>query len=267
MDYLILGAIGILMGLFGGLLGIGGSIVMIPALVFTFGENQHLYQASAMICNFFVAAAATLAHKKAQMLMNPVIKLLVPAAVLGVVLGVMLSNCSFFAGERSYLLARLFGVFLAYVAIHNVIRFYRNINRAAGFDEAGVRQSAPLIVTIGLITGLGAGLLGLGGGSVCVPLQYVLLRISLKRAIANSAATIILTAVIGAILKNATLNQHNIAIVDSVKIAGVVIPTAIIGGFAGARLMHLLPRSIVRIVFILLMLVASYKMLTIMPVG
>jgi hypothetical protein len=267
MDYLILGAIGILMGLFGGLLGIGGSIVMIPALVFTFGENQHLYQASAMICNFFVAAAATLAHKKAQMLMNPVIKLLVPAAVLGVVLGVMLSNCSFFAGERSYLLARLFGVFLAYVAIHNVIRFYRNINRAAGFDEAGVRQSAPLTVTIGLITGLGAGLLGLGGGSICVPLQHVLLKISLKRAIANSAATIILTAVIGAILKNATLNQHNVAIIDSVKIAGVVIPTAIIGGFAGARLMHLLPRSIVRIVFILLMLVASYKMLTIMPVG
>jgi hypothetical protein len=267
MDYLILGAIGILMGLFGGLLGIGGSIVMIPALVFTFGENQHLYQASAMICNFFVAAAATLAHKKAQMLMNPVIKLLVPAAVLGVVLGVMLSNCSFFAGERSYLLARLFGVFLTCVAIHNVIRFYRNINGAAGSDEAGIRQSAPLTITIGLITGLGAGLLGLGGGSVCVPLQYVLLRISLKRAIANSAATIILTAVIGAILKNATLNQHNVAIIDSVKMAGVVIPTAIIGGFAGARLMHLLPRSIVRIVFILLMLVASYKMLTIMPVG
>ncbi len=40
------------MGLFGGLLGLGGSTIMIPALVMVFGENQHLYQAAAMICNF-----------------------------------------------------------------------------------------------------------------------------------------------------------------------------------------------------------------------
>jgi len=45
MHYFILATIGVLMGLFGGLLGIGGSVVMIPALVFEVCENQHLYQA------------------------------------------------------------------------------------------------------------------------------------------------------------------------------------------------------------------------------
>lgn len=62
MDYFILALIGIAMGSFGGLLGIGGSVVTIPALVLAFGENQHLYQASAMLCNFFVGGAATLVH-------------------------------------------------------------------------------------------------------------------------------------------------------------------------------------------------------------
>ncbi|NIA17514.1 MAG: sulfite exporter TauE/SafE family protein, partial [Planctomycetes bacterium] len=35
--------IGLSMGLAGGLLGIGGSVVMIPTMFFVFGENQHLY--------------------------------------------------------------------------------------------------------------------------------------------------------------------------------------------------------------------------------
>jgi len=73
MEYLALATIGIVMGLFGGLLGIGGSVVMIPALVFLFGENQHLYQASAMICNFFVGGASVVVHKKADVLMTGVI--------------------------------------------------------------------------------------------------------------------------------------------------------------------------------------------------
>ena len=84
--YLLLVIIGSAMGLFGGLLGIGGSIVMIPALVFAFGENQHLYQASAMICNFFVAAAATAAHKKEDILIIPVVKYLIPSAMIGSVM-------------------------------------------------------------------------------------------------------------------------------------------------------------------------------------
>ena len=103
MEYLILGAIGLVMGLFGGLLGIGGSVIMIPALVFAFGENQHLYQASAMICNFFVGAAAVMVHKNANSLVRDVIKWLIPSAIFGIVVGVAVSNSSVFAGFCGHL--------------------------------------------------------------------------------------------------------------------------------------------------------------------
>ena len=250
------------MGIFGGLLGVGGSVVMIPAMVLMFGENQHLYQASAMICNFFVAASAVLAHKKANFLMSDVVKLLVPSAAAAVVLGVILSNLPIFAGRRSFVLARIFGVFMLYVAFYNFVRFFYNIKGATGFSVSGVRRSVPLTVFNGIATGISAGLLGIGGGSVCVPLQQLTLKMPLKNAISNSAATIILIAAVGACLKNATLGQHGIAVMDSVKIAAMVIPTAIVGGFLGARLMHKLPKNIVRAAFILLLLIGSYKMLT-----
>ncbi|HSV26616.1 MAG TPA: TSUP family transporter, partial [Sedimentisphaerales bacterium] len=67
IDTAILIVIGLAMGLFGGGLGIGGSIVMIPALVWAFGENQHLWQASAMLCNFVVAVTAAIMHHRENM--------------------------------------------------------------------------------------------------------------------------------------------------------------------------------------------------------
>jgi len=262
MDFLILSIIGVLMGFFGGLLGIGGSVVMIPAMALVFGENQHLYQASAMICNFFVAASAVVAHKKTDFLMPDVVKLLVPCAAIAVILGVILSNLSFFAGRRSFVLARFFGAFMLYVVAYNCFRFFHSVKNSRNFNVTGVHQSVPRTIITGIATGISAGLLGIGGGSVCVPLQQLTLKMPLKNAISNSAATIILIAAVGACLKNATLGQHGIAVMDSVKIAAMIIPTAIVGGFLGARMMHILPKNIVRLAFILLLLIGSYKMLT-----
>ncbi len=250
------------MGLFGGLLGIGGSVVMIPAMVVFFGPNQHLYQASAMICNFFVAISSAAVHRKAKVLVVGVVKLLIPAGVLGIIAGVALSNISFFSGANTRNLTRAFGLFLVYAIVYNLTRFGKSRGGADGLDLSRTRRSRPLTLISGLITGLSAGLLGIGGGSVCTPAQQLCLRMPLKRAMSNSSALIAAMALIGAFFKNITLARHNIAAVDSIKIAAVVIPTAIIASFAGGRLMHILPKNIVRVVFIGLLIVASYKMLT-----
>lgn len=267
MDYLTLATIGILMGLFGGLLGIGGSVVMIPAMVFAFGENQHLYQASAMICNFFVGVSSVMIHKKADVLMGDVIKWLVPAAALGIIIGVTISNSSIFARNNSYLLARVLGLFMIYVIVYNCLMFGRPHGGADGFDTSKTRRSVCLTALTGLLTGIAAGLLGLGGGTVCVPAQQLFLKMSLKRAISNSAATVASISLIGALYKNLTLPQHNIGVVESLKIAVVVVSVAVVGAFLGARLMHRLPQNIVRIIFILLMVAASWRMLTVAPAG
>ena len=267
MDYLVLAAIGIVMGLFGGLLGIGGSVFMIPALVFAFGENQHLYQASAMICNFFVGTTAAMVHKKADVLVSDVIKWLVPSAALGIIIGVAVSNSSAFAHGNSYLLARIFGLFMVYVVIYNCFKFRTHSSRVGDFDISKTRRSVPLTILCGLLTGIPAGLLGIGGGTVCVPAQQLFLKMPLKRAISNSAATIASVALIGAFYKNLTLTQHSIEIADSLRMAIVVIPGAVVGAFIGGRLMHKLPSNVVRVVFILLCALACYKLLTVAPAG
>lgn len=265
MDYLILCCIGIVMGLFGGLLGIGGSIVMIPALLIFFKqspEDQHLFQAAAMICNFFVGLSAFLVHKKEKALVTDVIKWLVPAGVVAILAGVWLSNIPFFSGEGAENLTKLFGFFMIYVAVINILRLGKHFGGRSGMDLDGVKKCSVRSFLIGLVTGVSSGLFGLGGGGVCTPLQQIFLKMPLKRAISNSTALIISTALIGAVYKNATLSQHNIAFSDSVRIAAVIIPTAFIFSYIGGRLMHKLPKDIVRIVFILLNLAAAFRLLT-----
>jgi uncharacterized membrane protein YfcA len=85
----------------------------------------------------------------------------------------------------------------------------------------------------------------------------------LKRAISNSAALIASMALIGAFYKNITLNKHGIALTESLRIAIVVIPTAIIGAWIGSHLMHKLPKHLVRIIFIALLIIAAARMLTV----
>ncbi len=265
MDYIILAVIGVVMGLLGGLLGIGGSIIFIPALVFVYGENQHLYQASAMICNFFVGAVSTLVHKNENTLVIDTLKWMIPAAAFGVIIGVTISNSSVFARQNSYILARIFGFYLVYVIIYNCFKLHKSRKGKHSPDITKVRYPAILSVICGLVTGIPAGLLGIGGGVVCVPAQHLLLKMPLKNAISNSAATIAVMTLVGACHKNITLSQHSIAITESLKIAMFVVPGAIAGAFLGSRRMHKLHDNVVRLILIVIAAAACYKLLTVAP--
>ncbi|MCE5185167.1 MAG: sulfite exporter TauE/SafE family protein [Planctomycetaceae bacterium] len=265
MEWFWLLVAGLGTGVFGGMLGVGGSVVMIPAMTLLYGENQHLYQAAAMICNFFVSAAAIIAHRKAEVFNPNVLKWMIPTAMLGTIGGVALSNIRLFQGHNSYMLARVFGAFLIYVCIYNARRLYRSIfcnDTLAASDYAA--EKVPLYAApSGVLTGLAAGLLGIGAGTVATPLQQLTLKLPLRNAMSNSAAIIVSISWLGAIYKNATLAQHGIMVKESLYLAALLMPGSIIGGYLGGRLMHILPRNIIRSLFIALCVLAAIKLLTV----
>lgn len=255
------------MGLLGGLLGIGGAVFLIPALTLVRGENQHLYQAAAMICIFFVSSASMIAHHRAKVLSRKSMTALVPAAILGIVAGVAISNSPLFSKENDYLLARVFGGFLVYVALYNSFRLYRSLTQK-NLPQADKARPEPKTLSgwlTGLITGLGSGLLGIGAGTVATPLQQLFMRMPMKRAMSNSATLIVCISWVGAIYKNWTLPQHGLHFSESLMIAVFVIPGAILGGYIGGHLMHYLPKNLVRTVFIAVCIIAAVKLLTVAP--
>ena len=259
---LIIAVVGLVAGMLGGLLGVGGSVIMIPALVMLFGQNehqgfnQHLYQAAAMIVNVAVALPAAHRHWRAGAVRVEALKVMLPAALVFILVGVMVSNLAVFT---PVLLGRVLAVFLLYVIGVNM---YRLVRRGAAQREAEAepRITKPRAGAVGGAMGFVAGLLGIGGGAVAVPMQQVLLRLPLRNCIANSAAIIAVSAGVGAVYKNATLAQHGLSWTHSLLIAALLAPTALIGAPLGARLTHTLPLRVVRIIFVCLMIVAAYKL-------
>ncbi|MGH8936395.1 MAG: sulfite exporter TauE/SafE family protein [Acidimicrobiia bacterium] len=100
-------AIGLVSGFTSGLAGIGGGVVIVPALVLLLGEPQHLAQGTALAVIVPSALMGTLTHLRNGYVLLKGALVLAAGGVLGAQLGSRLA-LSMEAGT----LTRLFGLFL-----------------------------------------------------------------------------------------------------------------------------------------------------------
>ena len=106
------------------------------------GNTQHLLQAAAMVTNVFIAAPASLAHFQAKAVMKSVVVWLVPTALVGILLGVTLSNSSLFARQNGAYLAMVLAGFLLFVAAYNTVRVFGKTLPAADSPAAKPLENA-----------------------------------------------------------------------------------------------------------------------------
>jgi uncharacterized membrane protein YfcA len=219
-------------------------------------------------------APAVFQHRRARAIDLKTVARLLPLAAVAVLAGVGISELSIFAGAGEVRLRLLFGLFLIGLAGYDLQRLIRPsvVQPAASASASPNASSAPksessaarpfswrLAALVAIPTGLVAGMLGVGGGVMAVPLQRRFLRIPIRNAIANSAAIIMVTSLIGAFGKNyAYLSEHAQSL-DSLRLAAVLIPTAILGGLLGGRLTHVLPLKMVKVGFLVVMFVAGAR--------
>lgn len=244
-------------GLLGGLAGIGGSMIILPALhIFYPSEERpsvhHLYMAAAMIVNLAVAIPAAWKHRALGGVRDDLFRPLVISTLLAVAVGVLLSNL--IAGDRLKLL--LAGFLLIYCA-YNLVRIVQGPRSQEAPDEPVERWRLSLT---GGTTGLFGGLLGLGGGVIMVPMLQMLCDVRLRKAIGTSSAVMVFTACAGAIIKTVTLPQHDEPIGRALYLAAMMIPGAVVGATIGATLTHRMPVRVVRLVITLLLMIAAFRL-------
>src|SRR6185503_12750298 len=158
-----------------------------------------LSQAVAMIVNVFVALPAAVQHHRAKAIRWDIAAKMLPFGIVFILLGVESSN--HFDGVA---LERLFGVFLLYMAVSNAIQLMKN-RPEPHVDRQ--RAAWPIVGSVGAAAGFMAGLLGIGGGNIAVPLLQKLCRLPLRQCIATTAAFMCISASIGAVRKNLTLGH------------------------------------------------------------
>ncbi len=116
-ELIILIAIGFLAGIVGGSLGLGGGIIIVPALVFILGFSQHHAQGTSLAVLLFpIGILAVVNYAKNGYVNYKFAVVLILAFVLGSYLG---SAISVHLPEK--ILKKIFGVFILIISVKMII--------------------------------------------------------------------------------------------------------------------------------------------------
>jgi len=215
LSLVVLAGVGIISGFLAGFLGIGGGVVVIPALVYVVGIDLRLATGISMVLAMFTAFSGFLAHHRSGTVDVGLGVVLGSAGVVGALIG---SFGSAQVAEGTLLVVYFFLVGGAMILLLFAPR-----------EEAEATTVSPFLAfPIGLVVGVLAGLLGVGGGFILTPLMITLLRVPTRIAVGTSLLTIVPTTVAGTIGKVAT-GQFDLAIGSVVVICGIL------GAQVGAR--------------------------------
>ena len=174
-------------------------------------------------------------------------------SVAGIVIGTFLATRSPEATLKVF-----FGVFLLLMVANAFL--HKGAENTETMKDPTRREEAGL-TGLGFVMGLLGALLGLGGGTVAVPVLNTIFKMPLKQAIANSLATIILSSALGAIIYF-YLGSGTLFTGDEVFLTAVsIIPGSVIGARAGAILSEHLHTKYIKYIFYALLLYIGYSMI------
>lgn len=182
-------------GVLAGLFGIGGGLLLVPALIYLF-EQTHviptpfLMQVAAgtsLAIMIFTALAAIIGHLKQGGVLWHIYQRLWPGIAMGTVAGSWLAHFM-----PTAWLEKILGVVLFFVLIHMVLGLKK---RSVPASFTGHLHAA---YVISALIGLIAGLVGIGGGAMVIPyLSYQ--GIEPRKISALSSACTLVVALVGSV--------------------------------------------------------------------
>jgi uncharacterized membrane protein YfcA len=185
-------AIGAVAGLFSGLFGIGGGIVLVPFMIWMFGLSNfaadnivHMAIATSLATIIPTSISSVLAHQRIGTLQLSAVWMIAPYMFIGAILGSMI------AGKLSGdVLKTVFAVYLLIVAAR---MWLQNTS-----SKPQILPNQRVMATAGTCIGGISSLLGIGGGTLSVPfLTYY--GYPMRNAVAISAACGIPIAIAGSL--------------------------------------------------------------------
>jgi len=235
--------VGVVAGFLSGLFGVGGGILIVPALVAVLRMDQRLAHGTSLAAVLPIAVSSTLGYALGDKLDWPVAALIAVGAVGGAVIGTQVLHV---LPQRA--LAMCFTVLLALTAVRLVL----DHSDAGGRADLGLAAAAGLLA-LGLASGMLAGLLGVGGGIIMVPVLVVLFHVPPAVAKGTSLAVIVPTSIIGT-WRNRRKGNADLPVALVVGLAGVI------SAFAASQISIGMSETVSNVLFAVLLVVVAVRM-------
>lgn len=252
-------AVGGVVGILAGLLGIGGGIIIVPLLSVSFAvlglssDNlHHLALGTSLATIMFTSIASFRAHHDKGGVAWPLVTRIAPGIVIGTLGG------SWVAAQLSTRFLKIFFViFLYYVAL----QLFLNVKPKGHRELPGWFGCSGVGMVIGGISSL----VGIGGGTMSVPF-LLWCNIDMYRAVGTSAAIgfpIALAGAAGYLLNGlgvAGLPQYSLGFIYLPALAGIALASSLTAPL-GVKLARRLPIPVLKRVFACFVLLMATKML------
>jgi uncharacterized membrane protein YfcA len=251
------GLVGAVAGVLAGLLGVGGGLVIVPALTYLFEAQGmpaeatlHLALGTSLASILFTSVSSVRAHQQHGAVDWSIVWRIAPGILAGTYAG------SWVAAQLSTgVLKGVFALFLVAVAVQ--------LSTGARPAPSRTMPQAAGTSGVGVLIGAVSGLVGIGGGSLSVPFM-IWCNVEIRRAIGTSAAIgfpIALAGTVGYV-------AHGLGAASVPGAAGYVYLPALAGvallsvltAPLGARLAHRLEPGRVKRIFGLFLIVMSLRM-------
>lgn len=253
-------ALGLFAGFIAGLLGVGGGLIIVPALVFIFHAQyfpeqivMHLALGTSLASIIFTSLSSVRAHHAHRAVNWRVLRQITPGVVVGTLLGSALA-----AYLSAFFLKIFFVAFVFYVGTQLLL----DIKPESARDLPGL---AGMFVA-GNVIGAVSSLVGIGGGTLSVPFM-TWCNIKLHQAIGTSAAIgmpIALAGTVGYIVSGlatgTALPPNSVGFVY-LPALGMVVVASMVTAPLGARLAHSLPVKKLKKIFAFLLFSLGIRML------
>lgn len=262
-------AISLAAGLLGSLLGLGGGIIVIPALTLLLGVDIRYAIGASIVAVIATSSGAAAAYVRERMTNLRVAMFLEIATTAGALSGAYLAGV--ISARWLYI---IFGVIMGYSAIAMFRKRKQSLRadvppdaladrlrlHASYYDEAAQEEIAYNVTRpklgLGLmyVAGVVSGLLGIGSGALKVPAMDLAMRLPIKVSTATSNFMIGVTAAAsaGVYFARGDINPF---------IAAPVATGVLGGATAGSRLLGRIDSAAIRTIFVVVLLWVSAQML------
>ncbi len=222
---------------FSGLLGIGGGILLVPALLylpplFTHSRMDMKVIAGLTMAQGFVASCSgILGHRKDHHVCWRLVRHVGPATLVGSATGAVLS-----AFVPSDILLAMFAA-LAFVAA--ALMLFPKAGADVDTNPEAVTYSVPLAIGIPFVLGGFLGMVGQGGAFILIPFMLCILRVPTRLALGSSLGILLFSTTAGLIGKLVT---GQVMLV----LASAVLSGSVLGGAAGGLCSGRIPARFLR---------------------
>lgn len=251
---------GIAAGLIAGLLGVGGGIVLVPVLFYLFtlldidsAIRMHLAVGTSLSTIIATAYSSSRAHYLKGSIDIDLLKNWGPSLFIGAVIGIVI-----FSQIKSDHLSLVFAIITLLIAIYMLFKPNQKDNVEPSFPKGPLRH------IYGLIVSSLSSIMGIGGGTLSVPLLTIY-HYPIRKAVGTAAAIGLIIAIpgtIGAFLSGMDAEGLPPFSIGYVNVLAFLILIPITWYFApkGARLAHSISPKVLRLLFAIFLIFNSANM-------